>query len=101
MKSLLKTKTEVTATALHQLLVSLSEHQRSTCFRFRVLGELWYPSFARIININSERVILLNEKTDRLISVNLSLIVQFEIDIGFQNWSPNFHYDVTHHMDEA
>jgi hypothetical protein len=87
---------QVSIVALQRLLVELKERKPNVCFRFRVMGEMWHPNFVRIISINDKTVMLLDQQANKLLTVNLSLIVQFEIDIGYQEYSPNFHYTVEH-----
>jgi hypothetical protein len=87
-------KSKITLTELRRLLIGLKEHQQDTGFRFRLFGELWHPSFMSVIAVGNDTVLLLLESCNKLISVDLAFIIQFEIDLRFQEFMPNFHYDV-------
>jgi hypothetical protein len=86
---------EVTVLELKRLLIELQNKRPDICIRFRLLGEMWFPQFMRIILVSNSGIILNNEVSNTLLRVrNLSRVMQFEIDNRFQNFHPHFHYDV-------
>jgi hypothetical protein len=92
----LEVKSKVTVLELRRLLVGVNEHQLDTGFRYRVVGELWHPIFLTVISVSDQNVLLLDQQSNKLISVNFTMIMQFEIDLRYQEFSPNFHYSLTH-----
>jgi hypothetical protein len=92
----LDVKSKIPVLELRRLVIGIHDNQRNTGFRFRLMGELWHPSFLTVITVSDESVLLLNETNNRMISVNFTLIMQFEIDLQYQEYSPNFHYTVNH-----
>jgi hypothetical protein len=88
-------KEGVTVLELRRLLVELRDKRPDICVRFRLLGEMWFTHFTRIILMTESGVILNNEVTNQLIRVaDLSNVMQFEIDHTFQNYKPYYHYDM-------
>lgn len=80
---------------LRRLLIELRDKRPDICVRFRLLGEMWFQHFMRLILVTEKGVILNNEVTGRLVRVHdLSHVMQFEIDRPFQNFKPYFHYNV-------
>ena len=80
---------------LRRLLIDLRDKRPDICIRFRLLGEMWFLHFMRIILVTDKGVILNNEVTDKLIRIrDISHVMQFEIDRPFQNFRPYVHYDV-------
>jgi len=87
---------EISVLELKRLLIELRDKRPDICIRFRLLGEMWFPHFTRIILVTETGVILNNEVSNTLVNVTLlSQVMQFEIDRRFQNFKPHFHYDLT------
>ena len=90
-------KEGVTILELRRLVVELRDKRPDICVRFRLLGEMWFPHFTRIVLVTETGVILNNEVTNKLIRVvDLSNVMQFEIDHTFQNYKPHDHYHINH-----
>lgn len=89
--------TLVSQADLEALLFSIAQHEPGICIRYRTLGQLWYPNFLKIVNIQGEKTILFHdEQREKLISLSdPSRIVQFELDGRFRQFEPNFHYQVS------
>lgn len=86
---------EATVLELKRLLIDLRDKRPDICVRFRLLGEMWFQHFMRIIVIHEKGVILNNEVSNKFVRVrDLSLVMQFEIDRPFQNFRPYYHYRV-------
>ena len=79
---------------LKQILIDIKEHGPHVCFRFRLLGNMWQKNFVRIVNISDNRILVNDETTNRLVSIDLNNVVQFEIDHSFKMIDPHFHYNV-------
>lgn len=89
-----KKSNDISLLELRKLLVALKEHRNDICVRFRVLGQMWYPNFSRVITLTEERVMVNDERLNRLISLDLRNIMQFEIEDRFQDFNGHQHYDV-------
>lgn len=91
------TTTLVSSIDLEALLFSIAQHEPGICIRYRTLGQLWYPNFLKIIDIQGGRTILFHdEHREKIISLSdPSRIVQFELDSRFRQFEPNFHYQVS------
>jgi hypothetical protein len=80
---------------LRRLLYEFKDLQPDVCIRFRLVGEMWQTSFAKVLKLTEEGVILLNERTSIASDIkDLREIVQFELDARYQNYHPHFHYQV-------
>ena len=87
----------VSVLELKRLLIDLRDKRPDICVRFRLLGEMWFPHFMRIIIVTERGVLLNNEVSDQLVRVyDLGNVMQFEIDHTFQNFKPHFHYSINH-----
>ena len=87
---------KVAVLELRRLLVELKEHRPDICVRYRVLGQMWAPSFHRVVRLTDDGVLLNDESSNKFISIpDLSQIMQFELDKSFQLYQPYFHYDVS------
>ena len=93
--AMVKTKTFISTLELKQLLIELRDKRTNICFRYRLLGEMWKQNFMRIVDVTEKCVVLTDEAANKLIFLELSLVMQFEIDASFQNYQPHFHYEVT------
>jgi hypothetical protein len=86
---------EVSVLELKRLLIELVDKRPDICVRFRLLGEMWFSYFMRIILVTDTGVILNNEVAHKVVPVkDLKTVMQFEIDRRFQNFRPHFHYNV-------
>lgn len=80
---------------LRRLLYELKDQRPDICVRFRLLGEMWQPSFARVFRLTEEGVFLLNDSNKQLIEVkDLREVIQFELDARYQNYHPHNHYSM-------
>ena len=78
-----------------RLLITIIDYNLPICFRFRLLGEMWYPNFMKVIKVTDEGVLLNDENRGKLVLItDLSHIVQFELDGRIHTFEPNFHYDL-------
>ena len=89
------TKTLISVLELKQLLIELRDKRSNICFRYRPLGEMWKQNFMSILDVTEKSVVLNDEISNKLIFLDLSVVMQFEIDAAFQNYQPHFHYEVT------
>lgn len=87
-------KTNYSILELKQILIDISEHGPDSLVRFRLLGELWQTRFVRIISLNDGRLLIHDEAVNKLISLDVNQIMQFELDHKFKGIDPHFHYDV-------
>ena len=86
---------KVAVLELRRLLVELQEHRPDICMRYRLMGQMWVQNFLRIIRVTDRGVILNDEITNKVITLpDLTHIIQFEIDKGFQSYQPYYHYEV-------
>jgi hypothetical protein len=86
--------TVFSALQLRQLLIDIVEHAPQVCVRFRLLGEMWQTHMLRVINVSENRALINDEIHNKLISIDLNLVMQFEIDNKFKAFQPYFHYEV-------
>ena len=88
---------DVSLLELRRLLIDLRDKRPDICIRFRLLGEMWFIQFMRIILVTERGVVLNDEVLNRLVRVSdLSNVMQFEIDRRFQNFKPHFHYSINY-----
>ncbi len=80
---------------LKRLVVELKDHRSDICVRFRMMGQLWQQQFVRVVTITENRVLVNDERANKLLSIDLSNVMQFEIDNRYQNFEPNYHYEVS------
>ncbi len=85
----------ITVTELKRLLVAIVETRSAICFRFRKVGEMWYPNFLRVLKVTEKGIILNDEVKNKLFSLDLSSVMQFELDGPLYGFEPHFHYDVS------
>ena len=55
---------------------------------------MWQTNFMRMLLLTENRVFVNDEIDNKLISIEINNIVQFEIDNSFKAIDPHFHYDV-------
>lgn len=91
-----KTKTLISALELKRLLVEIAEKRPQVFLRYRLIGEMWQRNFMRVLKATGKGVMFNDEQKSKLIVLpDLNSIVQFEIDVRFQNYQPHFHYHVS------
>jgi hypothetical protein len=80
---------------LKRLLITVTDHKMGVCFRYRMLGEMWYPNFLRILKVTDEGVLLNDEVKNAIVSIrDLSQVMQFELDSALHQYQPHYHYSV-------
>lgn len=87
-------KTAYSVTQLKSTLIDLMEHGKEICVRFRLMGEMWQINFGRVVSVIENRILVNDEVKNILIAIELSHVMQFEIDHRFKGIEPHFHYDV-------
>jgi hypothetical protein len=87
-------KRSITSLQLRQLLIDIKEHGPNVCVRYRLEGELWQRFFVRVMLVREQRVLVLDEVSDKLISVPILPIIQIELDNAFKQYQPYDHYDI-------
>src|SRR5688500_13234024 len=81
---------------LRALLTTIVDHKLKICVRFRMVGEMWQPSFMRVLKLTEEGVLLNDETKNKLITIrDLKQVMQFELDSQFQYYQPHSHYEVS------
>jgi hypothetical protein len=85
----------ITDVELKQLLVALRD-SHNIGVRYRVMGEMWGNYFLLVTSVDDRNAILYDELNNKYHTVDVKIIVQFELDSRYRNFQPNFHYDVTH-----
>ena len=88
-------KRAVTELELKRILIDICEHHVDVCFRFRLTGQMWYDQFVRVVTVAEDRILFNNEVLQKLLTIDLKQIAQFEIDGKFREIEPNTHYDIT------
>ena len=87
---------QLSVTELNRILITIAEQRLGVCFRFRLMGEMWYPNFVRVLKATDKGALLNDEIQNKIISISdLSVIIQFELDASLHNYEPHFHYEVT------
>jgi hypothetical protein len=85
----------ISVIGLKRLLVELADKRPNVCIRPRLMGEMWWPVFMRVVATTEKGVLLQDEDSGRFVSVSdISYVMQFELDNRFQNFQPHFHYEV-------
>jgi hypothetical protein len=87
-------KTLLSAVELKRLIIDIKDHEPGICIRFRLIGEMWQVFMMRIITVTENRVLIHNEISNKLISIDLNNVMQFEIDARFRDIQPFYHYEV-------
>lgn len=86
--------TKLSNVALKQYLIDIKEHGPNVCVRFRLIGEMWQQHHVRVVAVTENRVLINDEFTNKLISIDMNHVVQFEVDNKYKTLQPNFHYDI-------
>jgi hypothetical protein len=86
----------VSVLELRKLLFDVRDHRVGVFVRFRRIGEMWKPNFMDIVDLNDRGAIFNDPTTNEFVFVmDLTEIMQFEIDNRFQMYEPFYHYEVT------
>ena len=86
----------ISVVELKRLLVTIVDSYGAVCIRYRMLGEMWQPHFMRVIRVTENGAVFEDENDKRMvIVVDLSQMMQFEIDGRIHHYIPNNHYEVT------
>jgi hypothetical protein len=93
-REIMPEKNSLSVLQLRQLLIDIKEHGPNVCVRFRFIGEMWQQQMKRVISVSDERVLLFDEIQNKLVSIPLQHIVQFEVDNKFKILEPHNHYDI-------
>jgi hypothetical protein len=88
-------KTLLSDLELKRLIIEIKDYDPNMCIRFRLIGEMWQVHMMRIITVTENRVLIHDEIANRLLSIDLSNVMQFEIDARFRDIQPHYHYEVT------
>lgn len=89
-----KTTSLLSVLQLKQLLIDIKENGHGICVRFRSLGEMWQTNMMRVVAVTDNRVLINDEVSNKLISLDVNHVMQFEVDHKFKGLEPYFHYDV-------
>src|SRR5687767_2911705 len=89
-----RTKTLISVQELKQLLIELRDKRNNICIRYRIVGEMWKSNFMCIVDVTEKCAVLNDEVGNKLIFLDLSIVMQFELDAAFQIYQPHFHYEV-------
>lgn len=87
-------RSNFSALELKQYLIDIKEHAPQVSVRFRLLGEMWQNYMLRIVAVTENRVLVNDEYSNKLISIDLNTVMQFEIDNKFKFLQPHFHYEI-------
>ena len=88
-------KNYISTLTLRNILYDMYGRRNSVGFRFRLLGEMWRPSFMRIVKITERGAIFSDDQTKEFVFVSdLADVVQFEIDDRLMEYQPYYHYEV-------
>ena len=80
---------------LRILVTDLCGRQPQISIRYRLVGEMWYHNFLKILQVDENGMTLLDEASEKRISIReLASIIQFELDSGFRSFEPHCPYDV-------
>jgi hypothetical protein len=91
----MKSLTPVPVLLFRSVLYEICEHQPDVHVRFRLIGEMWKPSFFRILAVTEKGIVLQDETDDKWFTIpDLNAIMQFEIDSRFREFEPHIHYDL-------
>ena len=87
--------TTISLQEFKRLVYDLSESQHGSCMRYRLIGEMWYHNFVKVLRTDEQGLTMIDEVSERMIVVrSLSSVVQFELDRSFQSYRPNAQYDI-------
>ena len=89
-----KTKQVISVTELRALVTAIMDNGSKICIRFRLVGGMWHTHYTRVLARKDDFVMLHDEPINKAFAVNLSDVMQFEIDGSIYGYKPNYHYDV-------
>ena len=86
---------QISVLELRRLLYTIVDNRLDTCFRYRLLGEMWEPNFLTVVEV-TEKGVLLSYGTNNIFKCvgDLSQVMQFEIDVAVHNYLPHNHYEI-------
>jgi hypothetical protein len=84
----------VNALELKRMLTSLATYTKGICFRWRQVGEMWMKHHCRVIDVKDKTAVFFDEVENRYYLVRINSIMQFDLDERFQQFQPNYHYEV-------
>ncbi len=87
---------KVSIIELKRLLFELMDKRPDISIRFRLMGQMWKPSFLHVMTLPESGGVLFFDETTQMVTRVSSIqnIIQFEIDNNFQVYNAHFHYDV-------
>jgi hypothetical protein len=86
----------VSVLELRKLLYDLRDHKVDVSIRFRRMGEMWKSNFMTVVVLNERGAIFSDASTNEFVfAMDLSDIMQFELDNRYQAYEPFYHYEVT------
>ena len=86
---------QISTMELIQLVQDLADSRQDICIRFRLIGEMWQTSHARVLTVREKAVTLNVETMNQVIIIpDIGKVMQFELDKPFKNYQPHFHYAV-------
>jgi hypothetical protein len=88
-----KSKNIISVIEFRQLLSGLAD-AGYICIRYRLIGELWSNNFFHVMSVDDKTAVLRNEHSHEYRMIEYAHVMQFEIDVRYHNYHPNFHYDV-------
>jgi hypothetical protein len=89
------TRNQISVLELKRLLIDIKEYRPDIGVRYRLIGEMWNPSFMEVVLVTEKGILFNDEASNKLIALSdLTMIMQFEIDNRFREFQPHFHYDV-------
>ena len=91
---IVKKTADLSIILLQQTLLDIKENGQNVSARFRLIGELWQEKFVRIVAVTEDRVLVVDEHDNKMVSLKLKDIMQFEVDRRFKVLEPFFHYNI-------
>jgi hypothetical protein len=86
---------QISVLELRRLLYTIVDNRMDTCFRYRLLGEMWESNFLRVVEVTDKGALLTDETKNTFKCIgDLSQIMQFEIDVAVHNFIPHNHYEI-------
>ena len=82
-------------TFLKQVLLDIVNTSPETNIRFRLVGENWENGFLKVVSVRNNEVLVIDAGNKSLIAIDLSDVMQFELDERLNGLDPHFHYDVS------
>jgi hypothetical protein len=90
-----KDRQAVSVTQLKSLLATIIDNGRRVCIRYRLIGGMWHNHHMRVLTVVEDNLMVHDEKNNKIITVRLSDIMQFELDGGIVGYAPHNHYEVS------